>query len=688
MAASHLHPLRSSRVNLLAVCLLVVLAGSGKAHAGDSVATGKVVLDPGKAVFVDREGTENFGNAAIELRWKLDGQHLVDVTLTDRVHGRTLAVPVPFALVLGDGNTIKAGDMRLLSPPHEQALPVDANAARLAARIPGKSVQASFGDAGGRFRVDWQLLLRDGSPYLRERVSITALKRDEKIARVSLLETRATGAEVSGEVKGSPVVAGEVYLGFEHPQSDSTVRGSDIKLTLDRQLPLEQGKTIAYSAVVGVVRNGQLRRDFASYVEREPAHPYRPFLHYNSWYDIGYFTPYTEAQALDRINTVGTELHVKRGVKLDSFLFDDGWDDRSGSWHFSKDFPHGFVPLREAAAKYGAAPGVWLSPWGGYGPPAKERAQRGARAGYEIIDGGLALSGPKYYQRFHDAVMALLDKDGINQFKFDGTGNADKVFPGSRFDSDFAAAIQLIDDIRAARPDTFINLTTGTWASPFWLRYADTIWRDGEDDSETGVGSTREQWITYRDAQTYRNIVLKGPLFPLDSLMLHGIIYAKENRKLNTDPGHDFANEVHSYFATGTELQELYITPSLLSDHDWDVLAEAANWSRANADVLRDTHWIGGDPDRLDVYGWASWSPAKSIITLRNPSDHAQLAVVDLQRQLELPAGAVHRFRAHSPWKSDAAKPSSILDAAKPGTITLAPFEVLTLELTPVAAGS
>jgi hypothetical protein len=688
MAATHPHPFRLSRMSVLASCLLAALTGFSTAHAGDGTVRDKAVLEPGAATFADRHGVERFGNAAIEMAWKLDGTRLVDMTVTDRAHDRTFAVPGPFALLLADGSTIKASDMKLLSPPRAHSLPVDAKASRLAMRQPGKAVEASFGDVNGRFRVDWKLVQRDGSPYLREVVSIAALKQDEKIAKVSLLETQLADAEVVGSVNGSPVVAGDVYLGFENPQSDSAVRHNDVQLTLTRTLPLERGKTVDYSAVVGVVRDGQLRRDFASYVERERAHPYRPFLHYNSWYDIGYFTPYTEAQALDRINTVGTELHVKRGVKLDSFLFDDGWDDRSGSWHFSKDFPHGFVPLREAAAKYGAAPGVWLSPWGGYGPPAKERAERGAQAGYEIIDGGLALSGPKYYQRFHDAVMDLVKKDGINQFKFDGTGNADKVFPGSRFDSDFAAAIQLIDDIRAAKPDTFINLTTGTWASPFWLRYADTIWRDGEDDSETGVGSTREQWITYRDAQTYRNIVLKGPLFPINSLMLHGIIYAKENRKLNTDPGHDFANEVRSYFASGTELQELYITPSLLSNENWDVLAEAANWSRANADVLRDTHWIGGDPDRLDVYGWAAWSPVKSIITLRNPGDHAQLAVIDLQRQLELPAGAAERFRAHSPWKADAAKPSSVLDAAKPGTITLAPFEVLTLELTPVAAGS
>ena len=688
MAASHPHSLRSSRMSVLAFCLLGVLAGLGAAHAEDSVATGKPVLEPGAAAFTGQQGAESFGNAAIEARWKLDGRHLVDMTVTDRVHGRTLAVHAPFALLLADGSTLKASDMSLLSQPHVVALPVDAKAARLAARIPGKAVEASFGDGNGRFRVDWKLVQRDGSPYLREEVSITALKQDEKITKVSLLESKVANAEAVGTVNGSPVVAGDVYLGFENPLSDSEVRGDNVRLTMPRTLPLGHGKTVACSAVVGVVRDGQLRRDFASYVERERAHPYRPFLHYNSWYDIGYFTPYTETQALDRINTFGEELHVKRGVKLDSFLFDDGWDDRSGSWNFSKDFPHGFVPLREAAAKYGAAPGVWLSPWGGYSKPQQERLQNGKAAGYEINEGGFELSGPKYYQRFHDVVLDLIDKDGVNQFKFDGTGNVSSVFPGSRFDSDFAAAIQLIEDIRKDKPSTFINLTTGTWASPFWLRYADTIWRDGEDDSETGVGTTREQWITYRDQQTYQNIVLKGPLFPINSLMLHGIIYAKENRKLNTDTGHDFANEVHSYFATGTELQELYITPSLLSTQDWDTLAEAAKWSRANADVLRDTHWIGGDPARLNVYGWASWSPKKAIVTVRNPDEKPQLAVLDLQRQLQLPPGVAHRFSVRDVWGSGGVGVPQQLDADHPGTVMLAPFEVLTLELTPVKSGS
>jgi hypothetical protein len=668
-------PLRLSGLALGLLC--ACLGGTGLAQADDAM-----ILKPGQPAYAKQGGEATFGNAALQASWTVADGKLSGFTVTDRDDGQVLKVDSLFALVLPGKQVLKGSDMHLLAAPAEHALPVNAKASNLADRLPGKVVAASFGDADSRFRVDWQLLQREGSAYLREIVTITALKQDEPLTSVSLLPSTIDHAEVDGVVKGSPVIAGRMYMGFENPLSDSDLGGQHVMLSMARTLPLHKGQSITYSAVVGVTRDGQMRRDFATYVERERAHPYRPFLHYNSWYDIGYFTPYTEAEALDRINTFGEELSVKRGVKLDSFLFDDGWDDRSGSWGFSKDFPHGFVPLREAAAKYGAAPGMWLSPWGGYSTPKDERVKNGKAAGYEIIDDGLALSGPRYYQRFHDVVMQLVDKDGINQFKFDGTGNADSVFPGSRFDSDFAAAIELIKDIRADKPDTFINLTTGTWASPFWLRYADSIWRGGEDDWHAGVGTEREQWITYRDQQTYENIVIQGPLFPINSLMLHGIIYAQKNKRLNTDPGHDFANEVHSYFATGTQLQEMYITPSLLSQQDWDTLAEAAKWSRANADVLRDTHWIGGDPGRLDVYGWASWSPAKSIITLRNPDSHPQAAVIDLQRQLEMPQGASRQFNVRDVWKSGGEVPQH-LDADHVSTITLAPFEVLTLELTP-----
>jgi hypothetical protein len=93
-------------------------------------------------------------------------------------------------------------------------------------------------------------------------------------------------------------------------------------------------------------------------------------------------------------------------------------------------------------------------------------------------------------------------------------------------------------------------------------------------------------------------VVRVGPLFPLNSLMHHGIIYARKAQGLNTDPGNDFADEVRSYFASGTGLQEMHVSPDLLSEQNWDDLAAAAKWARTNAAVLRDSHWIGGDPAR------------------------------------------------------------------------------------------
>ena len=623
------------------------------------------------------------GNDVVAAAWKVQGGALSGLVVTDRRHHGSIAVTDPFSMTLKDGSTIGTGGFRLHGSLREAALPADADAARLVERIPGKAVKGTFLGPKGNLRVDWKLVQRDGSDYLREIVTITALNEDAPIAKVSLFGANAPDAVVDGSVDGSPVLSHDDWLGFEHPMSKADAWRGKVKMWIERTLPLPKGQSVTYSAVIGVAHAGQMRRDFAQYIERERAHPYRPFLHYNSWYDIGFFTPYTEAEALDRINTFGKELVQKRHVKMDSFLFDDGWDDYSGSWHFSKAFPHGFAPLCKAAEKYGAAPGVWLSPWGGYGKPHDERIANGRKLGYEIVDNGFALSGPKYWKRFHEVAMALLDKDCINQFKFDGTGNVNSVYPGSRFDSDFAAAIQLIDDIRADKPDTFINLTTGTWASPFWLKYADSIWRDGYDHNFVGVGPYREQWITYRDEQTYRNIVEKGPLFPINSLMLHGIIYAQHAVHLDTDPGHDFANEVHSYFATGTDLQEMYITPSLLTTQDWDMLADAAKWSRANADVLRDTHWIGGDPGRLDVYGWAAWAPQRSFITLRNPDDKPRLAILDVGRQLQLPKDAARSFNVSDVWHSGGSDVPKTLDADREITVTLQPFEVLTLQLIP-----
>jgi hypothetical protein len=583
---------------------------------------------------------------------------------------RTFKLPELFTITLKDGSILQSSSLQWNHSFSPDATNAGSTTPSACAEFQDQRAQASF---------KWCLLAKPDSGYMRERLTIRAAGQDLAMTDVKLLDLRDADAHVSGSVKGSPIVDGRMFFGFEHPLSWSKVVNGEVEAGITRVLPLQKGQSVTYSAVMGTAETGQMRRAFLAYVEAERPRPYKPFLHYNSWYDIGYENRYSEADAVDRIHAFGHELVEKRGVQLDSFLFDDGWDNPNSFWSFNSGFPDGFTNAANAAATIHAGIGVWLSPWGGYDKEKIERIRYGKAHGYEIIHDGYALSGPKYYRDFSKVCLDMVDRYNVNQFKIDGTGNADSVFPGSAFDSDFDAAIHLIDQIRKEKPGVFINLTTGTYASPFWLFYADSIWRGGEDHDFDGVGTQRQRWITYRDEQTYRNIVLRGPLFPLNSLMLHGMIYAKQAKDLDTDLKNDFPDEVQSYFGSGTQLQEMYITPSLLSVTNWDILANAAKWSRANANILKDTHWIGGDPGKLQVYGWAAWAPSGWIITLRNPSNVEQSYDLNLKTALELPQGAPSSFAVEQPF-SGTAQASLRWNAGRAISIRLKPFEVRTFE--------
>jgi hypothetical protein len=173
--------------------------------------------------------------------------------------------------------------------------------------------------------------------------------------------------------------------------------------------------------------------------------------------------------------------------------------------------------------------------------------------------------------------------------------------------------------------------------------------------------------------------------------MLHGIMIHKFAFKNPYDPARpgvscrpdDVAAEIRSYFATGTNLQELHIDPSLMTERTWGVLAESAKWSRSNRRVLADTHWIGGDPAQGEVYGWASWSKEKAILSLRNPNGQPAEITLDIAKAFELPAGAPQKYVLKSPWAEDAPKPTVAVQAGRPHTFRLAPFEVLVWDAIP-----
>jgi len=667
-------------VRSLALAALLALNAALAHAAPPALPPPWLPLDPGAAHCDDDEAGATLGNQALRFVLTTRGSRLAPTAFDNGFTKTTHPLKGElFSVTLRDKTRIGSDQFRLQTLDCER-IEEHPDAARAAERRSGMMLTASLTNAATGLHVTWRAVLRDGANYVREEMRFESA-RGIDLAQVALLELELDGAWAAGTSAGSPVIADDRFFGFEHPMAKTRIDGTHALMFLRRVLPLRAGVPVDYAAVLGVAPAGQLRRGFSAYLENERATPFRTFLHYNSWYDIGYFTPYTEQEAVAVIDTYGRKLVRERGVHMDSFLFDDGWDDHQKLWQFNAHFPHGFTPVRAAAERIGAEPGVWLSPWGGYGPPRQERLAAAKAGGYEVDDQGLALSGPKYYALFHEATLGLLKNYGINQFKLDGTGSPDKVTPGSEFDSDFAAAIALIGDLRAVKPDLFINLTTGTWPSPFWLRTADSIWRGGEDHEFAGVGSNRQRWITYRDADTYGGIVRLGSLYPLNSLMLHGIVYARKARGLDSDPHDDFAAEVRSYFASGTGLQEMYISPDLLTEHNWDDLAAAAKWARANAVTLRDSHWIGGDPARLQVYGWAAWSPGRAIITLRNPSDRPQDFALDIGAALELPSQASRSWSATPVYEKTSAPRT--LTAGGLATVHLAPFQVLVWELAP-----
>jgi hypothetical protein len=278
----------------------------------------------------------------------------------------------------------------------------------------------------------------------------------------------------------------------------------------------------------------------------------------------------------------------------------------------------------------------------------------------------------------------MISQFGANYFKFDGIGQG-LGLPGANEEvaADVEALLKLTQELRGQRPDVYLSITTGTWPSPYWLWYGDSVWRNGHDLGFHGTGSMREQSITYRDMFVRRTIVDRAPLYPLNSLMIVSLCQAQLGAAAKmVDDVKDLPDEIRMAFAGGTQLLELYVTPSRMTDEAWDVLAECTRWSRANADVLVDVHWVGGDPGKAEVYGYAAWSPRKGILTLRNPADKPQSIRLNLADAFELPKPS-GGFRIATPWSEGAPAIPERLEAAETYEFELKPLEILMIEAVP-----
>lgn len=568
-----------------------------------------------------------------------------------------------FKVLLGDGKTITASEMKL-EDVKMATLAENPSAATASLRYAGKALEARF--TYEELSIVWRAVLRNGSHYLRTEMDIQAAKDlpMKGIVAMNYLVAKNsayTAPEVVGNTRGAILASNHIFAGLETPMglnsSKDEGNATHIQGLWRRNTTLKAGKTWNISSVVGLVAPKQLRRSFLAYSERERAVAWRPYPVYISWYELNidrnnaqapsYKGNMTVEQCADVVSHWKTHFYDKYQMAPKAFVWDDGWD-QYGTWAFNPNFPNGFDEPANEAKKMGTGIGAWLGPVGGYGQSGEYR-----RA-YWRSKGGMQLSNEDYYNFFIRCCTNMIDRYDFRFFKFDGiSAQASAIGPdeGTRGEENAEAIISIERAVRQKRPDIFLNTTVGTWASPFWFRFTDAVWRQEGDYGEAGdQGTDRERWITYRDRLVYQNFIQRSPVCPINTLMTHGFILSRWGAVSKNMDYDGIVREMRCAFACGSGMVELYNDYKLMDEIKdnqgnagalWKDLAECIKWQQEQADVLPDAHWVGGNPwdgKKANVYGWAAWNGKKSVLTLRNPSASAQTFTTTLREALDIPA--------------------------------------------------
>ncbi len=569
-----------------------------------------------------------------------------------------------FTIELADGKRFTSSDMHLEMVTTRPLTPAD-NTRRFSEQYSGKAISATFVKDG--LTVKWQAVLRSDSHYLRTEMTISsdadlAMKGITAMNYNVLCDSPESVPRVVGNTRGAVIASDRLFAGLETPMGVNSVSKSKKRNQHHIEGYWQRGDVLTadepwqVSAVVGMMVPGQARRSFLFYSERERAVPWRPMPVYISWYELNidrnnakqpdYKGNMTDTQCLDVINHWYRSLYKKHHIAPKAFVWDDGWDEY-GTWRFNPNFPQRFDIIDLAAQSMQAGIGAWLGPVGGYGESGVYRRN------YWKDKGGMQLSNRDYYKFFIDACTDMVRNYDFRFFKFDGiSAQASAVGPdeGDVGCNNVEAILRIESAVRRANPDIFINTTVGTWASPFWFRFTDAVWRQEADYSETGVGTDRERWITYRDRLVYQNFVQRSPLCPINTLMTHGFILSKWGAVSKDMDYEGIVREMRCAFACGSGMVELYCDYELMdSIRDangnagalWADLAECMRWQKRMERVLPDVHWVGGNPwdgKQTEIYGWAAWAGGACTLALRNGDVKPRTITMTLREALDIPA--------------------------------------------------
>lgn len=441
------------------------------------------------------------------------------------------------------------------------------------------------------------------------------------------------------------------FFGLEWPAADNRAElvegGVRVRCGQEIGEVITPEGVVSEPVVMAATPDARVKHWFGQYLDSVRVAPLRPYTLYNSWYDLR-SAEYPRV-APDRVMNEENVLRIARllrenmverhGITLDAFVLDDGWDVYESDWVLRPvQFPHGLAPIVDELRLCGTRLGIWYGPTGGYSFRRK-RVGWMREHGYETVGDQMWVGGPKYSALLQRRTTGMA-RAGVRYFKWDGfqflgTGPGLGTPPGLYARRAVLQRVRaMADSVRAVDPDMFLNITSGTWLSPWWLRFADQIWMGGEDYGAADVPSptTRDASITYRDLVLHEDFRRNDFWFPLANLMTHGVLKGTIDVQDigQGEPLPKFADEVVFYLARGVTMHELYISPDVLGEGEWRVLADALRWARDRFPLLRSTEMIGGDPNRLEPYGYVHWDGDRGVVAVRNPDVAPRAVTVPL----------------------------------------------------------
>ena len=458
-------------------------------------------------------------------------------------------------------------------------------------------------------------------------------------------------------------------------------------------------KIVCPTTVMGAAKSlmmVDLRKAFFEYIERiSVKSDYR--VQYNTWYD--------RMMDIDADNTeaafykVESKLSSNGVPPIDGYVMDDGWNNyKADFWSINqKKFPNGMLDLSSLANRLGSSFGLWLGPRGGYIYNSKfaKRIERSGKGFYCEESDDICVCSKTYLNNLKDFLVQMTKTNDIAYWKLDGfalkpcknpkhdhiTGGDHDMYYITELWRRWIKILKAVRDVRTAQgKDIWINLTCYVSPSPWWLQYVNSVWLQNSGDIEFAKNYPRGQQaqvdaeMTYRDGVYYDFIVNRGLQFPLGNIYNHEPIYGREAHLNYTDA--EFEKAFFWNACRGAALNELYISPSLMNDEKWRILARVINWQKANHHILKHAMFLGGDPVQNNIYCYASWTEdGEGVIALRNPTHEAAPLTLTLNKLMGCPE-SLKNARRFNVLNKSGAESSDLYNYSDKINLTLAPFEV------------